>query len=79
MFLDDVLADRQAEAGAFFLGRVKGFEDVLEVFGLDPAAGVLNSNQQTAVSFRQLSGDGQCPAVRHGVYCVHKEIQKDLF
>ncbi len=40
---DDALDDHQSEAAAFFLGRVKRFENVIDLFLCDSATGVGNT------------------------------------
>lgn len=40
MSFHDFLGDSQTQPGAAFLGREKGMEDTLQVFGLDAASPV---------------------------------------
>src|SRR5881296_821191 len=46
--LDDLLGERQPQAGSAFLGREKRIEDAVEVHRLDPRAGVLDLDGHTA-------------------------------
>ena len=46
MILNDPLSDRKAEAGAAFLGGIKGFEDMLQLLLCHAAAGIFDSNCQ---------------------------------
>ena len=44
MFIDNLLTDRQAEAGPPLLGGMEGGEDMFELFGAHPPASVANFN-----------------------------------
>src|SRR5579872_586194 len=91
--LDDSVDHREPEAGAFadFLGREKGFENLIAHVARDAVAGILHFDKYIVGLHQRLFSiggafigrhiprpQGNASAVRHGVARVHDKIDDDL-
>src|SRR5207248_5003411 len=76
MLLGDLLREREAEAGAAFLGGEERIEDPTEPLGRDPRTGVAELDEDVAVGEARPDEDGAAP--RHGLPRVADEIQEQL-
>ena len=87
MFLDDLMHDRQAEAGAFVfsalvLGGEEWIEDVFKISFLDAVAGVFRFDLSPLFSAGRDEfpcSDSQRPTeITHRVHRVQEQVEKDL-
>ena len=76
VLLDDPVDERESEPGPFRLGGEEGLEDVGDVGGGDPVAGVAHRDLERLAA--NGGGDAQLAALRHGLDGVQAEIPEDL-
>jgi hypothetical protein len=77
---DDFFGDDEAQTSAFLFCAVEWVEQVLEVVGSDPNAGVRNRHADSGrgavrIGFR---GDGEFSVLVHGFDGVKKKVKKNL-
>src|SRR3990172_5296010 len=80
MLMNDLVHDRQAQAGAIFFRRDKGIEYCFQHVAWDATAGIADDDLSLIAPVRLIEHDrnGQRPSIRHGLYGVEKEVDQDL-
>jgi len=75
MLLHDALHDCQPQTGPVVLAGKEGVEDVLEVLGADPVAGIFDADNKLAFAICACR-HVQPSTVGHGLDRVQKKVQQ---